>query len=242
MLSYLEHLESGGGAPGGECGGSSPHNITIFFWIHVSPQFTTNVEYKIDHLSKTKHCKLVKLWAKSFSEHCAPFGTNFVYRTNSKNFERPYLKNQKFENWFFICFRTLCNFLYHKPNLTTFEGEGGCKISVLRSENIGNVCLHAYCTVIRVNCWKLCLKSDTFKLIIAILQQIYTFSDSNFHKDSSTSMYVYHGEIFKFTRITMTVVLTKELEGEKIPRMLRNKVTKLRFCGHLTYGRMLADN
>ena len=41
---------------------------------YLGPQFTTNVEYKIDHISKTKNCKIVKFSAKFVSEHCASFG------------------------------------------------------------------------------------------------------------------------------------------------------------------------
>ena len=53
-------------------------------------QFNTNVEYKIDYISKTENQKTVKLSAKSVSERCASFGTK--NSDDSKNFERPYLK------------------------------------------------------------------------------------------------------------------------------------------------------
>ena len=46
-----------------------------------SPQFTTNFEYKIDHISKTKNRKIVKLSAKSVSEHGTSFGMNFIFQT-----------------------------------------------------------------------------------------------------------------------------------------------------------------
>ena len=38
-------------------------------------QFTTNVEYKIDHTSKTKNRKKKKKTKKSISEHCGYFET-----------------------------------------------------------------------------------------------------------------------------------------------------------------------
>ena len=36
------------------------------------------VEYKIDHISKTKNCKIVKFSAKPALEHCASFGTKEI--------------------------------------------------------------------------------------------------------------------------------------------------------------------
>ena len=53
----------------------------MFFLIRLSPQCTANVEHKIDHTSKTKSRKIVKLGAKFVSEHCASLGTNFIFQT-----------------------------------------------------------------------------------------------------------------------------------------------------------------
>ena len=40
-------------------------------------QFTTNVEYKIDHIAKIKNRKIVKFKSKFVSEHYASLGTIF---------------------------------------------------------------------------------------------------------------------------------------------------------------------
>ena len=67
--------------------------ILGLFWIRPTPQFTTNVEYKFDHISKTKSQKIIKFSAKSVSEHCASFRTKerkkFTQKIQEKNFERP---------------------------------------------------------------------------------------------------------------------------------------------------------
>ena len=59
----------------------SSQMVTRYHWLSFRNQvLTTNFEYKIDHISKTKNHKIVKLSAKFVSEHCAFFGTNFFRR------------------------------------------------------------------------------------------------------------------------------------------------------------------
>ena len=65
--------------------------------------------------------KIVKFGSKSVSEHCAYFGMYF-FSDDSKNFERPYLKNwklEKSENWRFISFRTFHSFFKKIPLFLT---------------------------------------------------------------------------------------------------------------------------
>ena len=52
------------------------------------------------------------------------------FSEDSKNFERPYLKNWKSEHWFFVRFRTLCNFL-DKNNWLFFRGNEGSTCSYI---------------------------------------------------------------------------------------------------------------
>ena len=78
------------------------------FWIRLSPQFTTNVEYKINHISKTENHKIVKSNTKSVSEHFASSGTKKMHIilkilndhiSKTKNCIKP-------ENLCCICYRT----------------------------------------------------------------------------------------------------------------------------------------
>ena len=47
----------------------------------LSPQFTRNFEYKINHISKTKNHKTIKICVKSVSERCTSSGIiNFFFR------------------------------------------------------------------------------------------------------------------------------------------------------------------
>ena len=115
-------------------GGSTPQPLILFDWIaqanwlsditgyrfwirfaksrrcsRLSIQFTRNFEYKHEHVSNTKNRKNCK---------------NCHFLQFYKNFERPYLKkykSQKSENWFFICYRTLCIFLNRKPKFFLAE-------------------------------------------------------------------------------------------------------------------------
>ena len=83
----------------------------------LKPIFTTNFGYKIDHISKTKYRKIVKLSAKFVSEHCASSGTKktFFHAMSQK------LEMAEIEKFIFHPFRTLCNFLDQKHNLATFD-------------------------------------------------------------------------------------------------------------------------
>ena len=61
---------------------------------YLKSKFTTNFEYKIDRISKIENRKIVRISAKSVSEHCVSNETkNYYFSHYSKNFERPYLKN-----------------------------------------------------------------------------------------------------------------------------------------------------
>ena len=50
--------------------------------------------------------------------------------------EQTYLKNQKSENWFFIRFKTLHNFLYEKLKTTLIEGRGVCISLTRKNPNV----------------------------------------------------------------------------------------------------------
>ena len=82
---------------------SSSHEIRIYYQLENNPpppiiqkmsefvkvpdQYNTNVDYKIDHISKIKYCnKRNSGNKKSVSEHYTSFNQRL-------NFERPYLKN-----------------------------------------------------------------------------------------------------------------------------------------------------
>ena len=94
------YLEMGG------FGGGAPLNMNFFSeFVYVSDQFTTNVEYKIDHISKTKNLKIIKLSVKSVSKQCASFGTkkcsnetkNFEHKVKKKNSISEAPRSQKLE-------------------------------------------------------------------------------------------------------------------------------------------------
>ena len=83
-------------------------------------QFLKNVEYKIDHISKTNEWIIFFL---KVSEHCESFGTKeeigyflSYFSQLLKNFElsRPYIKTKNWKNVFLTSFRTLRNFLEKK--------------------------------------------------------------------------------------------------------------------------------
>ena len=50
--------------------------VIVYHWLaFLTVEYkTTNNEYKINHISKTKNRKIVKLNTKSVSEHCTFFG------------------------------------------------------------------------------------------------------------------------------------------------------------------------
>jgi len=93
----------------GLVGGRSPPNIKFFLNLS-SPQFTTNVVYKINHISKTKSSKIIKLSAKSVPEHSASCRTKknhtilrilseHITKTKNCKFDFPFVSEQYATIW-----------------------------------------------------------------------------------------------------------------------------------------------
>ena len=115
-----------GGSPLMVVVGGDPNEF-IQVWIRPSPKFTTNVEYKIYHISKTKNHKIVKLSARSVSEHCTYFGTKKKIRPFKKFWTTisQKLKIAKVGILIFHTFQNIAQLFGPKKNIGSFWEKGG---------------------------------------------------------------------------------------------------------------------